>query len=150
MPVPEQEEQTTKPRKQKLEKIPQQILTPVGSALRDFDMIKDGDRVLIALSGGKDSLALIHILRYFQSVAPIKFDIGAVTVNPEVLEYNPRPLIGYMEELGIPYWMESDFIVERAKQSMQKNSICSFCSRMKRGMIYSCARREGYNVIAMG
>lgn len=65
MPVPEQDEQTTKPKKQKLEKIPQQILTPVGSALRDFDMIKDGDRVLIALSGGKDSLALVHILRYF-------------------------------------------------------------------------------------
>ena len=50
-------------------------------------MIKDGDRVLIALSGGKDSLALIHILRHFQSVAPIKFDIGAVTVDPMVIEY---------------------------------------------------------------
>jgi tRNA(Ile)-lysidine synthase TilS/MesJ len=50
----------------------------------------------------------------------------------------------------VPYFIESDAIVERAKQSMQKNSICSFCSRMKRGMIYTCARREGYNVIAMG
>ena len=50
-------------------------------------MIKDGDRVLIALSGGKDSLSLIHILRHFQCVAPIKFDIGAVTVDPQVVEY---------------------------------------------------------------
>jgi tRNA(Ile)-lysidine synthase TilS/MesJ len=55
-----------------------------------------------------------------------------------------------MKSLGIPYWIESDAIVERAKDCMQKNSICSFCSRMKRGMIYNCARREGYNVIAMG
>lgn len=55
-----------------------------------------------------------------------------------------------MQSLNIPYWIESDAIVERAKECMQKNSICSFCSRMKRGMIYNCARREGYNVIAMG
>ena len=55
-----------------------------------------------------------------------------------------------MKSLGIPYWIESDAIVERAKDCMQKNSICAFCSRMKRGMIYNCARREGYNVIAMG
>ena len=55
-----------------------------------------------------------------------------------------------MASLGIPYFLESDALVDRARVSMQKNSICSFCSRMKRGMIYSCARREGYNVIAMG
>jgi tRNA(Ile)-lysidine synthase TilS/MesJ len=50
----------------------------------------------------------------------------------------------------MPYFLERDAIVERAKTCMQKNSICAFCSRMKRGMIYNCARREGYNVIAMG
>jgi tRNA(Ile)-lysidine synthase TilS/MesJ len=55
-----------------------------------------------------------------------------------------------MESLGVPYFLEKDAIVERARESMGKNSICSFCARMKRGMIYSCARREGYNVIAMG
>ena len=54
----------------------------MGGAIKDFDMIKDGDKVLIAISGGKDSLALIHILKYFQSVAPIKFQIGGVTVDP--------------------------------------------------------------------
>ena len=113
-------------------------------------MIHDGDRILVALSGGKDSLSLVHILKYFQSVAPIKFDIGAVTVDPMVVEYQPKPLIKYMESIGVPYWIESDALVERARESMKKNSICSFCSRMKRGMIYNCARREKYNVIAMG
>ena len=57
--------------------------------MREFSMIKDGDRVMVALSGGKDSLALVHILRHFQSVAPIKFDLGAVTVDPMVVEYQP-------------------------------------------------------------
>jgi len=73
-----------------------------------------------------------------------------VTVDPMVVEYQPKPLLKYMESLGVPYWIESDALVERARVSMQKNSICSFCSRMKRGMIYNCARREKYNVIAMG
>jgi tRNA 2-thiocytidine biosynthesis protein TtcA len=122
----------------------------VGAAIRDFEMIKDGDKVLIALSGGKDSLCLIHILRHFQSKAPIKFDIGAVTIDPLVSEYKPDPLVPYMKTLGIPYFLEKDAIVERARESMGKNSICSFCARMKRGMIYNTARREGYNVIAMG
>jgi len=83
-------------------------------------------------------------------VAPIKFDLAAVTVDPQVYEYNPKPLVPYMEQIMVPFFLESDAIVERASTCMQKNSICAFCSRMKRGMIYNCARREGYNVIAMG
>jgi tRNA 2-thiocytidine biosynthesis protein TtcA len=67
-----------------------------------------------------------------------------------VNEYKPAPLVPYMEQLGIPFFLERDCIVERARESMQKNSICAFCSRMKRGMIYNAARRENYNVIAMG
>ncbi len=78
--------------------MPKEILSQVGNAIRDFEMIKDGDRVLVALSGGKDSLALIHILRHFQAVAPIKFDLGAVTVDPMVYEYNPSPLIPYLRD----------------------------------------------------
>ena len=141
---------TSKPEKVKLLPVPRDIKDQVGSAIRDFEMIKDGDRVLIGISGGKDSLAMVHILRYFQSIAPFKFDIGGVTIDPMVNEYKPQPLVPYMKSLGVPYWIESDAIVERAKECMQKNSICSFCSRMKRGMIYHCARREGYNVIALG
>jgi tRNA 2-thiocytidine biosynthesis protein TtcA len=81
-------------------------------------MIREGDRLLIGLSGGKDSLSLIHILRHFQSVAPVKFEIGAVTVDPQVYEYNPKPLISYMKEIDVPYFLESDAIVERAKTCM--------------------------------
>mmetsp|Transcript_2682 Transcript_2682/g.4517 ORF Transcript_2682/g.4517 Transcript_2682/m.4517 type:complete len:216 (-) Transcript_2682:54-701(-) len=73
-----------------------------------------------------------------------------MTVDPMVSEYKPQPLVAYLASLGVPYFLESDAIVERAKDCMQKNSICAFCSRMKRGMIYNCARREKYNVIAMG
>jgi tRNA 2-thiocytidine biosynthesis protein TtcA len=146
----EDDKPTEKKIKVPLIKIASNVLNLVGSAIRDFEMIKDGDRVLVALSGGKDSLCLIHILKHFQSVAPIKFEIGAVTVDPQVIEYNPRPLIPYLASINVPFFLESDAIVDRAATCMQKNSICSFCSRMKRGMIYNCSRREGYNVIAMG
>ena len=78
-----------KQKKAKLLKIPSTILNLVGGAIKEFDMIKDGDRVMVALSGGKDSLTLVHILRHFQSVAPIRFELGAVTVDPMVVEYQP-------------------------------------------------------------
>jgi tRNA 2-thiocytidine biosynthesis protein TtcA len=101
--------------KVRLLKLPFAIQSQVGAAIRDYDMIRDGDRVLVALSGGKDSLSLLHVLKYFQSVAPIKFDIGAVTIDPMVVEYQPKPLIKYMERIGVPYWIESDALVERAR-----------------------------------
>ena len=64
--------------------------------------------------------------------------------------FDPSPLIGYLKTLQIPYFYESQQIMERAKGSEEVSSICSYCARMKRGIIYSCARREGYNVLAMG
>jgi hypothetical protein len=128
------------------------IQKSVGAAVRDFAMIKDGDRVLIGISGGKDSLTLFHILRNLQRKAPIKFDIGCVTVDPQTPEYDPSPLKKYFAALGVPYYYRSEPILAAAKASMdaKKQSICSFCARMKRGIIYSCMRKEGYNVLALG
>ena len=133
----------------------------VGRAILDYSMIRDGDRVLVGVSGGKDSLTLIHILRLLQAKAPITFELGAVTVDPQTPEYNPRPLQSYFQQLGIVHFYESQPIVATARQCMldrprggsgkgAKVSICSFCSRMKRGMLYSCLRREGWNVLALG
>ena len=65
-------------------------------------------------------------------------------------DFDPSPLINYMKQLGVPYFFESDKILDNAKKSLQNDSICSFCARMKRGIIYNCARREKYNVIALG
>jgi len=124
----------------------------VGAAVRDFSMIQDGDRVLIGISGGKDSLTLFHILRNLQRKAPIRFEIGCVTVDPQTPEYDPSPLKKYFAALGVPYFYCSEPILATAKASMdsKKQSICSFCARMKRGIIYSCMRREKYNVLALG
>lgn len=126
-----------------------EILTPIKRAMREYDMIKDGDRLLLGLSGGKDSLSLLHALHAIQKKINIKFEIGCVTVDPQTDAYDPKPLINYCKELGVPYFFESQGIIDGAKDC-QATSICSWCSRMKRGIIYNTARREGYNVIVLG
>ncbi len=128
---------------------PKALLRPIGKALVEHNMIADGDRLLLGISGGKDSLSLLHCLFHFQRHAPIRFELGAMTVDPQVDDFDPSTLKPYLAELGIPYHYESQPIEAQAKQQMQKDSFCSFCSRMKRGIMYSTCRREGYNVLVL-
>jgi len=129
---------------------PKSLLRPAGRAIADYAMIRDGDRILLGLSGGKDSLSLLHVLRHFQRHAPIRFSLGVITVDPQVDGFDPSVLQPYLENLSVPYHYMSEPIMERAKSSMQKDSYCSWCARMKRGTMYTLARREGYNVLALG
>ena len=78
-------------------------------AVEEYNMIRDGDRVLVCLSGGKDSLSLLHTLRQYQFVSEargVRFSLGAVTVDPGSTSYNPRPLIPYLAALNLPYFYE--------------------------------------------
>uniref|UniRef100_A0A0G4HHN0 C2H2-type domain-containing protein n=1 Tax=Chromera velia CCMP2878 TaxID=1169474 RepID=A0A0G4HHN0_9ALVE len=130
--------------------VPKSLRRTVGNAIKEFDMIREGDKILVGLSGGKDSLTLLHCLRELQKRAPVKFSVAAATVDPQTPEYNPRPLISYCESLGVPYHFLSYPLIEMAKTRLQGTSICAFCSRMKRGMLYSCMRKFGYSVLALG
>ncbi|MCW9030144.1 MAG: tRNA 2-thiocytidine biosynthesis protein TtcA [Gammaproteobacteria bacterium] len=130
--------------------MPKTLMRPIGQAVAEFEMIKEGDRVLLGLSGGKDSLTLLHALRHLQRHAPIQFSIAALTVDPEIEGFDPSVLKNYLAELEIPYFYESHDITKQAEEQMKNDSFCSFCSRMKRGIMYSTARREGYNVLALG
>ncbi|MBU1190872.1 MAG: tRNA 2-thiocytidine biosynthesis protein TtcA [Gammaproteobacteria bacterium] len=129
---------------------PKALLRPVGRAIGDYAMIRAGDRILLGISGGKDSLSLLHILRHLQRHAPIQFELGAITVDPMVEGFDPSVLKGYLAELGVPYHYIREPIMERAKEHMQNPSYCSWCSRMKRGVMYHTARQQGYNVLALG
>lgn len=88
-------------------------------------------------------------MKHLQTYCPFKFHVGAATVDPQTSAYDPSPLKEYMKLLGIPYFYEQQPIIELAKEKNAK-SICSWCSRMKRGILYNAARREGYNVLALG
>ena len=128
---------------------PKTLLRQVGRAIVDYDMIRDGDRILLGLSGGKDSLSLLHTLLHLQHHAPIHFTVGAATVAPDSDDFDPSPLKAYVPGLGIEYGYLEEPIVERARKHMGKNSYCAFCARMKRGALYSACRRRSYNVLAL-
>lgn len=129
---------------------PKSLLRNVGQAIAEFDMVRPGDRVLVGLSGGKDSLSLLHLLRHLRRHAPIGFELGAVTIDPQVPGFDPSPLRPYLAELAIDYHYVSEPIMALAERHMGKDSFCAFCSRMRRGLMYKTARAHGYNVLALG
>jgi len=130
-------------------KPPQSLLRLVGRAIADYGMIRDGDRLLLGVSGGKDSLSLLLILRHLQGYAPVRFDLAVLTVDPEVPGFDPQPLKHYYRALGLRWHYEQQPIMEQAKSHMDGDSFCAYCSRMKRGIMYRLCREHGYNVLAL-
>lgn len=128
---------------------PKKLNRWVGQAMMQWDMIQDGDRLLLGVSGGKDSLSLLHILLQFQKRAPVKFELACATVDPQTPSFDPSPLKDYMKLLGVPYFYLSENIIERAACEMSGDSICAYCSRMKRGLLYTCCRTQGYNKLVL-
>lgn len=131
-------------------KPPKALLRPVGRAIGDYAMIRDGDRILVAVSGGKDSLSLLQVLLHLQRYAPVRFQVGAITVDPLIEGFDPSHLVPYMKALGVDYHYVSQPIMEQATEHMHGDSFCAWCARMKRGVMYSTARRGDYNVLALG
>ncbi len=127
---------------------PKSLLRVTGKALIDFKMIREGDRVLLGLSGGKDSLSLLHILEHFRRHAPIHFEYAAVTIDPMSESFSPAALKPYLAALGVEYFYVEEPIVSMAESKLSNNSYCAFCARMKRGLMYKTCREHGYNVLA--
>jgi tRNA 2-thiocytidine biosynthesis protein TtcA len=130
-------------------KPPKTLLRQVGRAIADYDMILDGDRILLGVSGGKDSLSLLAILRHLRTYAPVRFELGVITVDPQVPGFDPEPLKNYFDLLGVPWFYERHSIMEQAKEHMDGDSFCAYCARMKRGIMYGVCRREGYGALAL-
>ena len=130
-------------------KPPKLLLRRVGRAIADYAMINNEDRVLLGLSGGKDSLSLLHILAHLQRYAPVRFGLGVITVDPQIPGFDPSPLKAYLAELEIAYFYISQPIMEEAKKHLQRKSFCAYCARMKRGSMYRIAREQGYNVLSL-
>ncbi|KAG3063179.1 hypothetical protein PC121_g12309 [Phytophthora cactorum] len=128
---------------------PKKLLRWVGQALMQWEMIQEGDRLLLGVSGGKDSLSLLHVLLRFQKRAPVRFELACATVDPQTPSFDPSPLKEYMQALGVEYHYLSENIIERATCEMNGDSLCSYCSRMKRGVLYSCCRKFGFNKLVL-
>ncbi|MCO6412870.1 MAG: tRNA 2-thiocytidine biosynthesis protein TtcA [Thiogranum sp.] len=130
-------------------KVDKRLMRCAGRAIARFSMIREDDRILLGVSGGKDSLSLLHILRQLQRHAPVRFQLAVITVDPMIEGFNPSPLIPYVEALDVRHFFQREPIFERAREHISGDSFCSWCARMKRGVMYATARREGYNVVAL-
>ena len=130
-------------------KPPKSLLRKIGRAIADYGMIRNGDRILLGVSGGKDSLTLLQVLAHLQTYAPVRFGLGVITVDPEVEGFDPSALTDYYRRLGLPWFYERQPIMEEARARLDGDSFCAYCARMKRGIMYRVCRREDYNVLAL-
>ncbi|MEA3383989.1 MAG: ATP-binding protein [Campylobacterota bacterium] len=126
------------------------ITTLVGRTNATYDLIKDGDKILVGFSGGKDSLTLIHALKRMQSKAPFKFEFKAVTITYGMGE-QVQFLADHCKKYDIEHEIIDTEIFDISKEKIRKNSsFCSFVSRMRRGYLYTHALDNGYNKLALG
>ena len=122
-----------------------------GKAVGDFNLIEDGDRIAVAVSGGKDSYALLHILTQLQRRAPINYELIAVNVDAGFPGYRKDVLDGYLRQGGFQVHMESTNCTQIIEEKRRPgSSYCAFCARLRRGVLYSVADRLGCNKIALG
>jgi len=126
------------------------IMSKLGKTNAEFELIQEGDKILVGLSGGKDSLTMIHAMKEQQRRAPFDFEFIAVTIGYGMGE-NFDNLANHCKEYNIPHIIHDTKTYELAKEKIRKNSsFCSFFSRMRRGYIYSVAKEQGCNKVALG
>lgn len=132
-------------------KLEKRIVRLTAQAITDFNMIEEGDKVLVAMSGGKDSYVLLDALKTLRARAPIRFDLIAVNVHQHIPQFPLESLKAQLAASGVPYHIEdqdTNAIIERLIP--EGKNVCSLCARLRRGILYRVANELGCTKIALG
>ena len=122
-----------------------------GRAIADYNLIADGDRVMVCLSGGKDSWTLLDLLLSLQARAPVKFELVAVNLDQKQPGFPAQVIPDYCHARGVPFHViEQDTYSVVTRVVPEGKTLCSLCSRLRRGALYAFAEREGFTKIALG
>jgi tRNA(Ile)-lysidine synthase TilS/MesJ len=125
------------------------ILGPMRKAITDFEMIKEGDKIAVGLSGGKDSLALLTALCEYQKFSPVKFELIAITIDQTNGETNFSPITKYCEALNVKYDIVKTQIFDVIFNERKEKNPCSLCAKMRRGSLNNRAKELGFNKVAL-
>lgn len=132
-------------------KLHKRLRRDTGRAIEDFNMIEEGDKVMVCISGGKDSLTMLDILMSLQRHAPINFDLVAVNLDQKQPDFPEHVLPEYFTSLGVDYKILEEDTYSLVKEMVPAGkTYCGWCSRFRRGILYKYAKQNGFTKIALG